>query len=60
MDMFQAPPLLEDPFNNVSVLHKAEESELLGYPRNGKYDKNRGGHLLLYYLLFTVLNGIGI
>ncbi|XP_073349429.1 mitotic checkpoint serine/threonine-protein kinase BUB1 [Pagrus major] len=36
MDMFQAPTLLEDPFNNTSVVHAAEkEAEPSGYPRNG-------------------------
>lgn len=35
MDMFQAPTLLEDPFNNTSVVHK--EAEPPGYPSNGKY-----------------------
>ncbi|CAK6969581.1 mitotic checkpoint serine/threonine-protein kinase BUB1 [Scomber scombrus] len=34
MDMFQAPTLLEDPFDNTSVLHTAGESDA-GYPRNG-------------------------
>ncbi|XP_053193454.1 mitotic checkpoint serine/threonine-protein kinase BUB1 [Scomber japonicus] len=34
MDMFQAPTLLEDPFNNTSVLQTAEEFNA-GYPRNG-------------------------
>ncbi|KAM7395839.1 hypothetical protein PAMA_007224 [Pampus argenteus] len=31
MDMFQAPTLLEDPFNNTSVLHTADAA----YPCNG-------------------------
>ncbi|XP_070782386.1 mitotic checkpoint serine/threonine-protein kinase BUB1 [Enoplosus armatus] len=35
MDMFQAPTLLEDPFNNTSVLHTAEKEADPGYPRTG-------------------------
>ncbi|KAM7368280.1 hypothetical protein PAMP_014515 [Pampus punctatissimus] len=35
MDMFQAPTLLEDPFNNTSVLHTAERGFDAGYPCNG-------------------------
>ncbi|XP_070705313.1 mitotic checkpoint serine/threonine-protein kinase BUB1 isoform X2 [Pempheris klunzingeri] len=35
MDMFQAPTLLEDPFNNTSVLHTAEKDFAPGHPRNG-------------------------
>ncbi|XP_051264964.1 mitotic checkpoint serine/threonine-protein kinase BUB1 isoform X2 [Dicentrarchus labrax] len=35
MDMFQAPTLLEDPFNNTSVLHAAEREVDPGCPRNG-------------------------
>ncbi|XP_039981016.1 mitotic checkpoint serine/threonine-protein kinase BUB1 isoform X2 [Xiphias gladius] len=35
MDMFQAPTLLEDPFNNTSVLHTAEKEFDAGYQRNG-------------------------
>ncbi|XP_044025669.1 LOW QUALITY PROTEIN: mitotic checkpoint serine/threonine-protein kinase BUB1 [Siniperca chuatsi] len=35
MDMFQAPTLLEDPFNNTSVLHAAEKEVEPGYPGNG-------------------------
>ncbi|KAE8286450.1 Mitotic checkpoint serine/threonine-protein kinase BUB1 [Larimichthys crocea] len=34
MDMFQAPTLLEDPFNNTSVLHAEKDAEH-GYPTNG-------------------------
>ncbi|XP_067429364.1 mitotic checkpoint serine/threonine-protein kinase BUB1 isoform X1 [Thunnus thynnus] len=34
MDMFQAPTLTEDLFNNTSVLHTAEEFDA-GSPRNG-------------------------
>lgn len=41
MDMFQAPTLLEDPFNNTSVLHAAEKDVDPGYPGNGKYAVNR-------------------
>ncbi len=40
MDMFQAPTLLEDPFNNTSVLHAAEKDVDPGYPGNGKYAVN--------------------
>lgn len=36
MDMFQAPTLLEDPFNNTSVLHAEKDAEH-GYPTNGNY-----------------------
>ncbi|XP_071324022.1 mitotic checkpoint serine/threonine-protein kinase BUB1 isoform X2 [Trachinotus anak] len=35
MDMFQAPTLLEDPFNNTSVPHAAEKDFDAGYPRYG-------------------------
>uniref|UniRef100_A0A665VRW5 BUB1 mitotic checkpoint serine/threonine kinase n=2 Tax=Echeneis naucrates TaxID=173247 RepID=A0A665VRW5_ECHNA len=36
MDMFQAPTLLEDPFNNTSsVLHTAERECDAGYPKYG-------------------------
>ncbi|XP_041814693.1 mitotic checkpoint serine/threonine-protein kinase BUB1 [Chelmon rostratus] len=35
MDMFQAPTLIEDPFNNTSVLHTAEKEAEPGHPRNG-------------------------
>nr|XP_033503878.1 mitotic checkpoint serine/threonine-protein kinase BUB1 isoform X1 [Epinephelus lanceolatus] len=35
MDMFQAPTLLEDPFNNTSVLNTTEREVDLDYPRNG-------------------------
>ncbi|XP_045916864.1 mitotic checkpoint serine/threonine-protein kinase BUB1 isoform X2 [Micropterus dolomieu] len=35
MDMFQAPNILDDQFNNTSVLQAAENGADPGYPRNG-------------------------
>ncbi|KAK1889561.1 Mitotic checkpoint serine/threonine-protein kinase BUB1 [Dissostichus eleginoides] len=35
MDMFQAPTLFQEPFNNTSVLHSAENTFDNGYQRNG-------------------------
>lgn len=37
MDMFQAPTLLEDPFNNMSVLHAAEREAESAQAKHGEY-----------------------
>lgn len=37
MDMFQAPTLLEDPFNNTSVLHAAEREAESAQAKHGEY-----------------------